>query len=224
VGGGTFIPFRDLLGAANLQEAQSLIPGSITTLDATGDIAVDGGSSPYTPDDSPPYGGEPVLGSGNVLDGFTMRINNFDENEILSLNWYLLGQDRQPIGTASGGNSYGFGTINLHRVPLGETEGPPILKFNNGLPANRGMTQSPTLFYDSIYTDNQNYNFVGEFGADNTAPFRNPRDRKICAGGCVVNDPLIGEDEISTPEPSSLLFLFAAPLLGSIFKQKHKSI
>lgn len=238
---GTPIPERDLIGAAlegGVEYVQSMIPGSITTLDAVGDIAVDGGPTPYTPDDSPPYGGQPSPdGSGNVLDGFVIAVDDWDEGEVLSFNWFLLGQGYGygtdaaaaaaiteipggliPIGTALGGNAYGFGTINLQRTAIGATMGPAIFV------GNTGMNQSPTVFFDDVHTIPNPANFVGELGAGITAAFANPDDEAaICGfpGGCGTNTELIERDIEPVPEsqPLSIFSLGTAVGLAAFLKR-----
>ena len=180
---GTAIPSQDLLGVANGGgDARSLVPGAITTLDSS--TAIDGGipniSGTYSPDDAPPFAGPPAVdGSGNVLDGFTMTIDDFDVGETISMNWFLLDGAQQPIGVAGQGNAFGFGLINLQRAALGANAGPALF----GSPAgnNTGMGQTPTLFYDSVFDVPNPANFVGEFGAGLTAPFSNPDDNQFDA-------------------------------------------
>jgi hypothetical protein len=111
--GGTAIPNRDLIGASApggiLPSDLVPIAGGLT--DDTGDTAVDGGAGTS----SAAFGAE-VLGSGNVLDGFVLTIDDFDVGERVAFNWFLL-DDTLPIGTAAGGNAFGFGTIGLMRGP-----------------------------------------------------------------------------------------------------------
>ncbi|MFQ6608683.1 MAG: hypothetical protein ACE5EE_09120 [Fidelibacterota bacterium] len=143
---GTCIPFIDLVNLC-LDDATHL-----PFLDRT---------DPETIDDGP-----------NVLDGFKFTVDDFDDGEILSINWMLTDSDGNFIGTPSGGNAYGFGTINLARK---DTGAPLIGTVFNG---NTGFSQNKEFFFDSVY------NVPGpcfstfwlEFGAGIIAPKKNPED------------------------------------------------
>jgi hypothetical protein len=175
-------------------------------------------------DFDPPYGGhrgnqETVDNGTNVLDGFTFTVDNFDPGEILSFNWFLT-NNGVPIGTAAGGNNFGWGILNLARVDNGLNP-PPLFGFTNGAGFNTGFQQTAVQFYDSVnvvpatftaefgertavqFYDSVNVVpapaiFTGEFGGGGTAQFLNPQDSQtICGpGGCPVNLTPI-------PEPSS---------------------
>lgn len=59
----------------------------------------------------------------NVLDGFVIEIDDFDEDESFSLNWQFLDVNAQPIGKtdpvtkAIVGDEYGFGGLNIFSFP-----------------------------------------------------------------------------------------------------------
>lgn len=152
-------------------------------------------------DFDPPYDGHPgnqetVDNGTNVLDGFTFTVDNFDPGEILSFNWFLT-NNGVPIGTAAGGNNFGWGTLNLARVDNGLNPR-PLFGFTNGAGFNTGFQRTAVQFYDSVNVVPDPATFAAEFGGGGTAQFLNPQDSQtICGpGGCPVNLTLI-------PEPSS---------------------
>lgn len=54
----------------------------------------------------------------NVLDGFVLDISDFDVGEMISLNWWLLDRNGDPIGMVNPtnpGNQFGYGVINIYR-------------------------------------------------------------------------------------------------------------
>jgi hypothetical protein len=191
--GGTPVPFRNLLGAGSTAAACALVPGCFldasgnpvtTALDTLGDVALDGGPgivpNPVAPD-----------GSGNVLDGFVLTVDDFEEGEILSLNWFLLDGDGKPIGVVGNGNAFGFGVFNLGRIPVGGALPGPIFV------GNTGMAQSNRDFFDTVYQIPNPAEFAGEFGGGITAAFLNPQDN-------FLNAP-INAQFIPEPTPLSLL-------------------
>lgn len=194
---GTSIPFRDLLGTTSTAQANALVPGDpvLQPNDARGDIAIDGGPGitidPVVPD-----------GSGNVLDGFTLTIEDFDVGERISLNWFSLDANGQPHGSVGRGNQFGFGVLNLARIPVG---GP----LPGGVFAgNTGFRQSPIEFFDSVFLVPNPAEFGSEFGAGITATFLNPADNTFNVG---INRLQV------IPEPGTLLLTFsgATLLLGA---------
>jgi len=176
---GAAIPNRDLLGATTTNAANQLIPHFPP--DAAGPLGVTSvdGNGVVTPQ-------EAIDDGENVLDGFSVELDDFDEGDTVTLNW-ILTNDGNPIGTPSSGNGYGFGVINLARsVTPGTLPGVLFLP-------NSGFTQSQTVFYDNVFTINialgaspPNPNdgtilltpvdFSGELMAQSTAPFANPGD------------------------------------------------
>ena len=238
---GTAIPNRDLLGTfAAGGDARALVPGGEFTQDALGDTAIDGGPGPYSPNDGPPFGpfgGPPVPdGSGNVLDGFTLTIDDFDEGEILSFNWFLLDENLQNIGVSGQGNDFGFGTVNLQRSPLGVSSGPALFG------GNTGLNQSSSLFFDNVFLtsdpggedfinsalsgsdtvstffnplDPEPANFLGELSAGTTAAFLNPNDQALlCSNGCPVNFTPV-------PEPITIMGSLSAIGFGAYFRKRR---
>jgi len=207
--GGTAIPNRDLLGAPTQAALDALIPGIPPTLDGLGDLAVDGGPLPYV--GPPPIGGGPPIpdGSGNVLDGLFLTVNDFNVGETLSLNWFLL-NPASPCGgviglpgpgpmpgapAASCGNAFGFGIFNLIRTPLaGPFIGPAVFAGMTGARATASQ------FFDGVNIVMNPAAFAAEFGGGITAPFLNPGDNRFNATPNV-------------PEPSSFL-LMASSMLG----------
>ncbi len=179
-GVGTSIPARSLLGACTTADAAALVPGTtldmmglpVSSNDSTGDPAVDGGPgvapNPIVPD-----------GSGNVLDGFTLSVENWGIGDILSLNWFLTDAMGMPLGTPSGffgppflsfGNAFGFGVVNIARIPVGGTLPGGVFA------GNTGFVQGPFFFFDTVFQDPSPAEFAVEFGAAVTAAFKNPAD------------------------------------------------
>jgi hypothetical protein len=132
----------------------------------------------------------------NVLDGFVFSVIDFDPGEVISLNWFLLDQDGNPIGTAAGGNQYGFGVVNLKRVDGGITLDDPVFE------GNVGFDQSARSFFGIVYDGGANYEFAVEFGASLTAPFLNPADNSFKAE---VNATLAKPQILNTYLPVLLL-------------------
>ncbi|MGB7439992.1 MAG: DUF4347 domain-containing protein [Coleofasciculaceae cyanobacterium] len=170
---GQPIPGRDLLTAAQngLEAACALVPG---------------GCVPGTPT---PADLEMVDNAENVLNGFVITIDDLDELEAISLNWLLLDEFGEPIGTPGGGNAYGFGTVNLVRLPgTGQTPDSIFRIF----PGNAGISSTPALFaLDSNQTTDANGNLVllgSEFGAGITGSFANPQNN---AFGLVANSQAV---------------------------------
>lgn len=206
--GGTPVPFADLLGALprGFPEPADLIPSQTPPftngdLDTLGDPAIDGGPGTIA------NAGPNSLGApnGNVLDGFTMTVSDFDPGEVLSLNWFLLGADPLgpglvPIGTAGGGNNYGFGTVSLTLIDGSAPD--PVLS------GNTGFLNNPLVFASDPNGAPVNNipappvtepaggggligppHFALEFGAGLTAPFSNPSDNFFDAPTNAVTTP-----------------------------------
>jgi len=143
------VTFRDLLGATTTQQANQLIPhfppdtqGPLgeTTIDNIGDV---------TPK-------EAIDDGENVRDGFTITLDDFDDGDTVTFNWRLT-SGGNPIGTASSGNAYGFGTLSIARINGGGLPGPIFVP-------NTGFGQSAVEFYDSVFLVNPE--FGAEFGAN----------------------------------------------------------
>lgn len=195
--GGTAIPARDLLGAATQTQAavNALIPS--TGLDARGDLAIDGGPGPYSavvlPPGGAPFGGVPAPGSANVLDGFVLTVTDFDEGEVLSLNWDLT-NGGQSIGVTGMGNTMGNGVFNLTRLPLGGPPAAPAI-----FVGNTGMVGQPTEFVQVPQPSNEVLDpslFLSEFGGGLRAPTLNSNDTDF---GGEVNAVLTDDGGIFSP-------------------------
>jgi hypothetical protein len=178
-----------------------LVPGYGT--DGIGDSAMDGGPDPYTP--SSPGGGQPDSGYEypNVLDGFVFDVDDWDEGEVFSLNWWTAG-----LGSVSGGAPYhlyspatigdpfGYGIVSLVRLeptigsPDGDLPGPVFA-------GNVGFDQSGDSFFDTVYEIPNPAEFAAEFGAGLTAQFVNPADNIL---GLPINT------ERLVPEPATFVF------------------
>jgi len=192
-GDGTAIPNRDLIGAGAPGGLlpEDLIPG--LGIDASGDTAIDGGLGPYSPG-SPGFGpGDFAGGTGNVLDGFTLTIQDWDIGEVFSVNWFLM-DENGPIGTAGQGNEYGFGTTNLIRMTPGGDLPDGVIS------GNSGFNQDATSFFGNVYEVPNPAEFAVEFGAGITAPFANPVDNMF---NVETNAEVI-------PEPATLMLLIVS--------------
>lgn len=198
--GGTAVPDRDLLGAGTAAGACALVPGCVldgggnpdtSALDTLGDVAIDGG---------PGIAVNPVApnSSGNVLDGFVLSVDDFDEGDVLSFNWFLLDANGDPIG-----NAFGFGVFNLGRIPVGGALPGPVFV------GNTGMGQSNRDIYDTAYLVPGTAEFAVEFGNGLTGAFLDPGDNFVNAP---VNADLIGNNTV--PEPATLPLLAAGAILA----------
>ncbi|MEM7455143.1 MAG: hypothetical protein AAF456_12400 [Planctomycetota bacterium] len=127
---GSSLTYQDLLGpglpASNFLVPSPSPPYAPGDSDALGDSSIDGGPGTTVMDDPVPNG------TGNVLDGLTMTFQNWEEHDRLSLNWFMTDAAGNPIGTAGIGNPFGFGTMNLVRIPEGSTLPGGIFNGNTG--------------------------------------------------------------------------------------------
>ncbi|MEM9295130.1 MAG: PEP-CTERM sorting domain-containing protein [Planctomycetota bacterium] len=212
---GTALPFQDLIGAfqggavdpARLVPSQSP-PYSTGDLDTLGDSAIDGGPGTTAVQEN---GSTNVFeGFGNVLDGFTFTVSDFDIGETLSLNWFLLDEFGNPIGTSASGNDYGFGTVTLANI--GADGDMPEGAFDG----NTGLTQSTNIFFDSVFLIQNPTEFAAEFGAGITAPFQNPLDQTLGSGENAVQAV---PNTIPVPEPASAALMAGGSLL--IFRRRQ---
>ena len=106
----------------------------------------------------------------NVLDGFVVTIDDLDPGEIISFDWFLTDANGEIINSPEIALSpYGFGVVNFTSL-----DGPafPGAVFSS----NTGFSQSPKLFFDSVYHVPNPADFAAEFGAAITAEFLNPTD------------------------------------------------
>jgi hypothetical protein len=174
------IPNIDVVGIHN-----SLGNITASTINYINNNLPDSGSTGYFPNkDFNPSVAETIDNANNVLDGFNITVDDFDNGESLSFNWFL-SNGGVPIGTANVGNPYGFGTLNLARVDDGVLPAPVWS-------GNTGYSQSANLFANGVWNvSNPSAQFAAEFGAGITAPFRNANDStNICgSGGCAVSVP-----------------------------------
>ncbi|NUN15951.1 MAG: hypothetical protein HUU55_20180, partial [Myxococcales bacterium] len=179
---GTPIPPRNMFGAPNSASQWLLVPGVGNDGLLQPDTAIDGGPKTYTGGTAPfPTGGQPNPdGSGNVLDGFVMTVDDFNEGEVLSINWMLTDQAGEGIGKiGTGGNlvgdPMGFGVFNVRRIAVGGSLGPGLFA------GNSGFRQVPDFFGNTFRVpDPANPDgppiaeFGAEFGALIIAPPLNP--------------------------------------------------
>ena len=146
-------------------------------------------------------------------------MGNFNNGKILSFNWFLT-NNGVPIGTAAGGNNFGWGTFNLARVDNGSLPG-PLFKNIGGTSFNTGFKQGSSQFYDGVYNIPDPAAFAAEFAGGGTAPFINSQDSKlICGGdGCQPNLEAV-------PEPLTMLgtgvVLGALPVLKKEYAKRKK--
>jgi hypothetical protein len=110
----------------------------------------------------------------HVLDGFVLDIDDFDPGEAISVNWFLLDQQGDPIGVTGFGNAYGFGVLNLFRAPAGDSR---LWQRTGDSPqgggANTGATSSPR---DMFVSSADGVQFLTEMAGAMTAPYRNAAD------------------------------------------------
>ncbi|GGA34401.1 hypothetical protein CYANOKiyG1_51660 [Okeania sp. KiyG1] len=181
------IPNRDLLGVGprNTPAACALVPG----------CQVVGHPNPFfgTPQVAD---WETVDNGNNVLDGFVITVDDFDEQEVISFNWNLLGVDGNPIGMPGDGNEYGFGTVNIARTAISESLDAEFRIFEQ----NTGVERSNRLFAQDSYkvteyspsTDGEVIAmFAAEFGAGITGQFLNSEDNIF---GSAVNAQLVASN------------------------------
>lgn len=217
------IPNRDLLGVGprNTPAACALVPG----------CRVVGNSNPFfgTPEVAD---WDTVDDGNNVLDGFVITVDDFDEQEVISFNWDLLNVDGNRIGDT---NDYGFGTVNIARLPIHEDSNANFRVFES----NTGVERTERVFAENSYLVKEyspvNYDrtlasgfsgrnaiatetngstgeeeliamFAAEFGAGITGPFLNPEDNIF---NSPVNAKLVNPKNPpkSVPEPSIIAML-----------------
>ena len=222
------IPNRDLLGVGprNTPAACALVPG----------CRVIGNSNPFfgTPEVAD---WDTVDDGDNVLDGFVITVDDFDEQEVISFNWDLLNVAGNRIGDT---NDYGFGTVNIARLPIHEDSHANFRVFER----NTGVERTKRVFAENSYLVKEyspvNYDrtlasgfsgrnaiatetngstgeeeliaiFAAEFGAGITGPFLNPEDNIF---NSPVNAKLVNPENggpivppKSVPEPSIIAML-----------------
>ena len=213
------IPNSDLLGVGerNTPGACALVPGCELTGSANPFFA-----TPIVPN------WETVDNGNNVLDGFVLTVDDFDEGEALSFNWNLLDENGEAIGIPGSGNEYGFGTVNIARFPLEGSDDTFQI-----FPENTGVGASDRIFADNANevrdSQGQMVALLGaEFGAGIAAPLLNSEDNIWGSDGNTQPIPRDLDDEYEpptdVPEPSSLamLGLAAATLWG--YRQKRKNV
>ncbi|NES66022.1 MAG: PEP-CTERM sorting domain-containing protein, partial [Okeania sp. SIO2D1] len=209
------IPESDLLGVGprNTPGGCALVPG----------CQLQGPTNPVVAD------WETVDNGNNVLDGFVITVDDMDEGEVISFNWDLLDVNGNPIGMPGVGNDYGFGAVNIARIPIGETGDPDadfrIFEQNTGVERSNRIfaenshmvTEYSPVDYDTqingglsalnavatetaTSTDGELIaQFAAEFGAGIAGQFLNPEDNIF---GSTVNAQLVDYPEPTpTPEP-----------------------
>ncbi len=187
---GTALDNRDLVGASSPGGVlpANLVPGPGN--DGLGDSSVDGGLGLLIPG-----------GIRNVLDGFTVTVSDWNVGEQLTLNWFLEDSTGQPIGTATDGNVFGFGSLNLARIEV-----------DGDLPSgvfvgNSGFNNNLDTFFGGVNAVPNPAAFAAELGVGITADFLNPDDN--------VHDAETNTKPIPGPPSlwlvsSGLLILFGA--------------
>jgi len=214
------------------------VPGLGT--DETGDTAIDGGPGVDDADaDVSGFGdnldqtqagnlptafvsGEsPLLGEGNVLDGFVLEVDGLGVGDTLSLNWFLLGTagvfgDGDQLAV-TGVDGYGGGAVDCDANPLdcffplgtagfGNEFGFGTFTLGNlgeggDLPGplfqgNSGLNQNPVTFFDEVWDLPNPTDFGAEFGVGQTAAFVDDDDNIF---GAQVNT-----QSAAVPEPTTL--------------------
>lgn len=195
INGGTPLDNRDLVAAAapgGILPA-SLVPGLGN--DGLGDSAIDGGPGTPLP-----------LGIRNVLDGFTLTVTDWDVGEQLTLNWFLEDSLGQPIGTATQGNVFGFGSLNLARIEVdGDLPGGVFV-------GNSGFNNNSDTFFGNVNQVPNPAEFAAELGVGITADFLNPADN--------VFDAETNTQPIPGP-PTFLLFSFGLLMLAGAKRMRR---
>jgi hypothetical protein len=189
---GPGLPPRDLLGVlpggagpARTAAALALVPsesgpGSTPNfVDFTGRPNV----PVFETIDNGGFAGDPL--PDNALDGFVVRVDDFDPGEAVSVNWFLRDSMGASIGSSGGGNSYGFGNFNIARGASLDAywRRQPGSPFGPGQNRGAALTLAPTAAMFTSVSDGGSV-FATELGAGLTAPFANPAD---ACPGCGVN-------------------------------------
>lgn len=129
----------------------------------------------------------------NVQDGFVLIVDDLDPGEIVSFNWFLLDQFGNIIGANTEvSNPYGFGAVSLTSL-AGPVPPSPVFA------GNTGFSQSPLMFFDSVYIVPNPAAFAAEFGAGLIAPFSDPNDNIV---GAFVNAQVL-DRVILTPHTAT---------------------
>ncbi len=197
---GTPIPSVDLLDA-DFSGTGPLLPGDpeisfmqFTNLSDPSSIVIE------TIDDGP-----------NVQDGFVLTVDDLDPGEIVSFNWFLLDLNGSIISSSAfeGFNPYAFGAVNLVSL-AGPVPPSPVFS------GNTGFSQSPLIFFDSVYLVPNPASFAAEFGAGLTAPFLDPNDNTVGAfANAQVLDRVILDPHTATNSVGAAHAVTATLLSGS---------
>jgi hypothetical protein len=170
----------------------------------------------FTPSGSKNPVPESIDDGRNVLDGFTVTVNNFRKGNFLSFNWGLTNNGRLIA------SPYGSGVVSLARFgnglpgPLFNQGGQP---FGTGF--NRG-SQTPNLFSDQIDPSLLNEFGLSPAGGGSFAPFKDPDDgNRMCGNSC--NTDLTPRPQ-AVPEPGNIgaLGLLGLGLSGYRWKQRKQ--
>lgn len=184
-------------------------------VDALGDTAIDGGPGPYSP--ASPGGGPPTSPQQNIRDGFVLDVDDWDEGEVFSVNWFFANVMNSSGGALVdfyyrgeyGDDPFSLGVMSLVRIapsigaPTGNLPGPV---FVDGV----GFDQSTFSFYDTVYEIPNPAEFAAEFGGAITAPFLNPADNVFNVS---ITTALI-------PEPSGAILIVGAAACCSLLSRR----
>ena len=133
----------------------------------------------FEPDFNPPLAGqgqdidpgraETVDNGPNVLDGFTLTIDDFKPGDAIAYEWNLT-NGGNPIDN----NAFGFGVLSLTRSFegfSGASEG--FSTFPDPLfPFNTGFRQSQLEFFDTVYQVSDTTQFAVEMAHDQSVTVR----------------------------------------------------
>ncbi len=170
---GTPIPNIDLIGIHNGSSSTQ------ETIYKVNNQPVGTGSFPKKdfnpPNPQIPNSGVPeTIDNGtNVLDGFVFEVDDWQEGEVLSFDWFLGDKKGVSIGTSSGGNDFAFGVMNIARADAQGNFPGPVFPFNTGFqqtlvefaPDENGLVNTVE---DEM--GNQKAVFAAEFAAGVTVP------------------------------------------------------
>lgn len=186
--GGVYFALTDSPGGASVQKSPFFNSADINKGTV---VDVSKSAIEYKTDTLIPTAELTDIDSGkNVFDGFVMTVDDFDVTEVMSFNWFLLGKDGMPIGTAASGSEYAFGTLDLGRLADGDSEGyfeeMPLSKLSNLF--KDGVNKVTDTIADTVTSSK--LGTLGSFSSSFTAAPQLSRD---------FNGTLLSEREPSPP-------------------------